>query len=144
MTLDRWRVIENWQKELYPGRIVAHKVHRTTGEIYKIHGEDTDRPWAEVWSYDRGYEREEWPICDIAIRIPRLIKRTPRPFRFPREMPTLHCHCKVGRMEVQGKHEVKCMRCGMLLGSESFPNRVRKAEYCLRKKWGSQKGRSIV
>lgn len=126
-------------QELFPGKRVVHKVYLYTGEIYKM------KPtWAEVWNIDRGYEREEWPLGNIAIRTPRLIKRWPRPLRFPREVPSSVCHCKIGRMVVEGPNEIRCTRCTFLIGEESFPRRIRRAEKFLRKAYPSPRPKSKV
>ena len=89
----------------------------------------------QVWVKERGYERENWPWANLTIRSPRLIKRWPRPFRFPREVPSEICHCKIGRMEVENVEEraVRCQRCKYLVAYESFPNRIERATIMLRK-----------
>lgn len=89
----------------------------------------------QVWVKERSMERENWPWSWLTLRQPRLIKRYPRPFRFPREVPTPQCHCKIGRMEVEDAEErrVRCTRCKQLVGSEAFPRRIERAEEFIRK-----------
>lgn len=85
------------------------------------------KPWGvDVFNRNRGCEKEEWSFSAITVRVPRLVKRYPRPVRIPRETPTLLCHCRIGKLEVQGE-EVICQRCGNPISTESFPNRIRRA-----------------
>ena len=119
-------------KYIIPG--ISRVVDTVTGRtavVYKIipkHG-------VQVWVKERGQERENWPWHMITVRQPRFLKRYPRPFRWPREEPTKQCHCKIGRMEVENVEEraVRCTRCKQLVGSESYPRRIERAEEFLRK-----------
>lgn len=115
--------------KLLMGNRVVHKVSGNTGEIHKFIG-----VWGvQVWNLDRGCERENWWWASVLIRIPRNIKRYPRPFRFPRLEKTLVCHCKIGKMVVEGPNKVRCTRCKKLVGDESFPRRIVRASGMLRK-----------
>ncbi len=87
----------------------------------------------QVWVKERGYERENWPWRMVTVRTPRLIKRYPRPFRFPREEPSKICHCKIGRIEVISEEEAICTRCKLSIGTESYPNRIERAIGLVRK-----------
>jgi hypothetical protein len=111
-------------------RVVDTVVGRTA-EAYKI----LPGFGVQVWVKERGMELENWPWKMVTIRQPRLVKRYPRPFRFPREEPTKQCHCKIGLMEVVSVEEaqVRCTRCKFLVGSESYPRRIERAEESLRK-----------
>lgn len=113
--------------QLKIGDRVVQKSSGMTGEI-----RDIIPGWGvEVWNYNRN--RERWWWDSITVRIPRKIKRYPRPFRFPRLRPTKCCHCRVGRMVVIGENKVKCTKCKFLIGNESFPNRIARASGFLRK-----------
>jgi len=117
-----------WLSQVFPGRRVIEKTSGHTGEIYQIF------PFGvQVWNMDTGYNRENWVWSMMTLRHPRLVKRYPRPFRWPREKLTEVCHCKVGRMEVEGHGKVRCTRCKYLVGSESYPNRLERASGFLRK-----------
>jgi len=117
----------NLQSEAHVGALVVHKVANHTGEIYRV------KPWGVlVFNRNRGCEKEEWSFSAITVRVPRLVKRYPRPVRIPRETPTLLCHCRIGKLEVQGE-EVICQRCGNPISTESFPNRIRRAAELFRK-----------
>lgn len=89
----------------------------------------------QVWVRERGYERENWPWAMLTVRMPRRIKRYPRPFRFPRLVPSELCHCRIGRLEVENveRKEVRCQRCKFFIGVESWPNRIERATELLRK-----------
>lgn len=102
-----------------------------TATVYKI----LPRFGVQVFVKERGYERENWPFRQITIRSPRLVRRWPRPFRWPREEPTKQCHCRIGRMELENAEEraVRCQRCKQLVGSESYPRRIERAEIAIRK-----------
>jgi hypothetical protein len=120
--------------------IIGDRVVQTasgyTGEIYQMF------PWGvQVWNPDRGNERENWSWAMITVRTPRLVKRYPRPFRWPREIPTEQCHCKIGRMEVEGEHEVRCTRCKKLVGSEAYPRRFLRASKLLRSAYSGRKSK---
>lgn len=111
-------------------RVVDNVVGRTA-EVYKI----LPKFGVQVWVKERGFERENWPWAMILLRQPRYLKRYPRPFRWPREEETKQCHCKIGRMEVESveQNSVRCQRCKNLIGSESFPRRIKRASDMLRK-----------
>ena len=121
---------EEFIRETVPGKRVVHRISGYTGEVRTVFPE-----WGvEVWVPDRGYERERWSWSMITKRFPRTIKRFPRPFRFPRLMPTLICHCRIGRMEVKGENRVRCLRCGFLIdAAESFPDRFERASKLLKR-----------
>jgi hypothetical protein len=115
--------------KLLMGSRVVHKVSGNTGEIYKFIG-----VWGvQVWNLDRSHERENWWWNSVMVRIPRRIKRYPRPFRFPRLEKTQICHCRIGKMAVEGPNQVRCNRCKNLVGDESFPRRIIRATSMLRK-----------
>lgn len=125
-------------EELAPGKFVVHTTSGYSGEIYQMFS------WGvQVWVPDRGNERENWSWPMITKRYPRLVKRYPRPFRWPRDIPTEQCHCKIGRMEVEGEHEVRCTRCKKLIGSEAFPNRFKRASFFLRKAYSPKSKNKI-
>ena len=121
---------EEFIKETAIGKNVVHKVSGWTGEVRVIFPD-----WGvEVWVPKYGNVRQRWSWGMITRRYPRFIKRFPRPFRFPRALPTLQCHCKIGLMEVEGVSQVKCLRCGFLIGNEAFPRRFELAKKRL-KSW---------
>jgi hypothetical protein len=128
-----------WLSRVLPGSRILEKSSGMTGEVYRIH------EWGvEVWVLDMNNSRQNWHWNMLATRFPRKIKRYPRPFRFPREVPTQCCHCKIGRMEVEGEHEVRCTRCKLLVGDESFPRRIKRASSFLRKKYSQpDSGRKV-
>jgi hypothetical protein len=102
---------EEFIKETVVGKRVVHRASGVTGEVRLVIPD-----WGvEVWNFSDKYprkgERERWSWAMITKRFPRDIKRFPRPFRFPRLLPTLQCHCKIGKMEVIGVSQVKCLRC---------------------------------
>lgn len=119
------------EANVVPGMTVVDTVVGRDAEVHQV----IPGFGVEVWIRERGYERERWPWAMITIRTPRLIKRYPRPRRYPRLEPTKHCHCNIGRMEVQDveKREVLCTRCKFLIGYESFPRRFERATDLLRK-----------
>lgn len=124
-------------QELLIGGRVVEKVSGYTGEIYQLF------PWGvQVWVPDHGNARENWSWSMITERHPRLIKRYPRPFRYPRLVPSLQCHCQIGRMEVQGENKVLCLRCKKLIGDTAFPKRYRRASELLRKTYSGTKSKS--
>lgn len=100
----------------------------------------------QVWVKERGQERENWPWGKVTVRQPRLLKRYPRPFRWPREEPSKQCHCRIGLMEVENVEErtVRCKRCKQLIGSESYPRRIERAADALRKADREPKPKSKV
>jgi hypothetical protein len=125
-----------WRSKLLIGHRIIEKVSGMTGEIYKIQN------WGvQVWVPMLGNEKQNWTWAMLATRFPRKIKRYPRPFRFPREVPTECCHCKMGRMEVEGENQVRCTRCKFLIGDESFPRRIKRATSFLKKKYAQPRGR---
>lgn len=110
---------------------VVDTITGRTALVYKIF----PKQGVQVWVKERGQERENWPWNMITVRQPRLLKRYPRPFRWPREEPSKQCHCKIGKMEVENVEEkaVRCTRCKELIGSESYPRRFTRAEDLLRR-----------
>lgn len=126
-------VTMDWTHEVVKDTRVVHKATNTTGIVHKRFGTATEGG-VQVWVPDRGNERENWYWGMITVRQPRSIKRYPRPLRWPRTEPSLHCHCRGGPLKVEGKNEVRCQnkRCGKLVGSESFPKRFRRASQLLR------------
>lgn len=124
-------------RELVLGNRVIHEASGFTGEVRKTYA------WGvEVWVPALGNSREIWSWPMITVRTPRIIKRYPRPFRWPREIPTEQCHCKIGRMEVEGENQVRCTRCKKLVGNEAFPARFRRASQFLRKAYPDQKSKT--
>ena len=110
---------------------VVDKITGRTALVHKI----LPKFGVQVWVKERGQERENWGWNMITVRQPRRLKRYPRPFRWPREEPSQQCHCKIGLMEAEDVEEraVRCQRCKKLVGSESFPRRIERAEELLRK-----------
>jgi len=115
------------QKDARIGRRAVHIVSGYTGEIFKLHS------WGvSVFVKERLSEKENWPWSTITFRRPRLVRRFPRPFRYPRTKPSKICHCKSGRVEVRGR-EIRCTKCKFAIGTESFPRRIRWAEKLFRR-----------
>lgn len=116
---------EKYAKEfLLVGGRVVHMVSGYDGIIYRMD------PWGvQVWVPERGNERENWTWNMITIRYPRRVRRFPRPFRFARRQVAPQCRCKIGKLEVESVDErkVRCQRCRMLVGNESFPTRILRA-----------------
>src|ERR1700733_3122176 len=119
------------EKNVIPGKLVVDTITGRTAEVHKI----LPKFGVQVWVKERGYERENWPWAMCTVRIPRHVKRYPRPRRYPRLEPTKQCHDKIGRMEVEDveKREVRCQKCKLLIGYESFPRRIERATDLLRK-----------
>lgn len=136
-------------KQVRVGDRVVFKSSGSTGEVRVVIPD-----WGvEVWVPDHNNARERWWWDSLTIRIPRKIKRYPRPFRFARLQPTQCCHCPEGvmlpiirknkktihkravnrRMEVLDEHRVRCYWCDFLIGSESFPHRIERAKKLLRR-----------
>jgi hypothetical protein len=108
------------QNGLVPGSRVVHQVSG----------------WGvQVFNLDRRFERENWTWAMFTIRLPRLMKRYPRPLRWPRLKPSQQCHCRIGKLEVLdvNKGQVKCLRCGFYIGTESMPGRFAKGIKLLRR-----------
>jgi len=108
----------------------------------------------QVTVRQRGYELENWQWSWLTVRQPRLVKRYPRPFRFPREEKTECCHCKIGKMEAQlEKTKVEegwietwivwCLRCKQPIGTESFPRRIERAYELVRKARNAKPKREV-
>jgi hypothetical protein len=117
------------EKHLIPGvSWVVNTVTGHTGQVYKM----LPKFGAQVWN-KKDQTRENWFWSILTVRIPRSIKRYPRPLRFAREVPTEQCHCPSGREKVENEHSVRCLKCKKLIGSESFPKRLARAEVKLRK-----------
>jgi hypothetical protein len=117
------------EKHLIPGvSWVVNTVTGHTGQVYKM----LPKFGAQVWN-KKDQTRENWFYSILTVRIPRSIKRYPRPLRFARETPTNQCHCPSGREKVENEHSVRCLKCKQLIGSESFPKRLARAEVKLRK-----------
>lgn len=115
---------EFWKPKVHIGQRLAHSASWVGGTVYRIFH------WGvEVWVDNRKGERENWSWGQFIRRQPRLFKRHPRTGRFPRLVPTKQCHCKKGELKVVrgGDCAVRCQTCRQLIGSESFPNRFRKA-----------------
>ena len=110
---------------------VVDTVACRTGLVHKI----IPKVGVQVWVKERGQELENWAWNRITVRQPRRLRRYPRPFRWPREEATKQCHCKIGKMVVKNveEREVLCTRCKQLVGSESYPRRIERAEEFLRK-----------
>lgn len=145
LTVGKW--YEEYQKQIAKENLAALEkfwVPKIIPEITRVVDKHTGRTatvykvlpqyGVQVWVKQRGNERENWPWSWITLRRPRRIKRYPRPFRFARLAPSGHCHCRIGKMEIASlPRTVKCLRCGNLIGSESFPSRFRRAEAMLKK-----------
>jgi len=118
-------------KLLKIGDRVVHKPSGCTGEVRVI----IEYWGVEVWVPEHNNNKERWWWDSITVRMPRKIKRYPRPFRFARLQPTKCCHCQVGRMVVVGEKQdkVRCTKCKFLVGSESFPHRIERARGLLRR-----------
>lgn len=139
-------------KQVRVGDRVVYRTSGSTGEVRVIIPD-----WGvEVWVRDHNNARERWWWDSITTRIPRVIKRYPRPFRFARLQPSKCCHCPEGvmvaiprknkksihRMAIKRKMEVvnvasgygvRCNWCNSLIGSESFPERIRRARTSLKR-----------
>lgn len=116
-------------KQVKIGDRVVHKPSGCTGEVRVVIPE-----WGvEVWVLDHNNARERWWWDSMTVRIPRKIRRFPRPFRFARLRPTKCCHCIAGRLVVLGANKVRCNRCKNLIGSESFPNRIKRSAAMLKR-----------
>jgi hypothetical protein len=121
---------------LVPGTRVVEVRAGMTGEIHKVHH------WGvQVFNMDRQYAMEDWHWSMITMRTPRTMIRYPRSLRFPRRTPSQQCHCRRGKLEVEGVGKVRCHKCGFLIGSESFPHRFTKAVKLLRGRYGSSSKR---
>lgn len=117
------------EKHLIPNITrVVNTVTGHTGQVYKM----LQKFGAQVWN-KKDQTRENWFWSIMTMRIPRSIKRYPRPLRFTRELRTEVCHCPSGREKVEGPSLVRCLKCGKLIGSESFPKRIIRAAAKLRK-----------
>jgi hypothetical protein len=117
------------EKVIIPGvTYVVDTVTGRTGKVYKL----LPKFGVQVWT-QKDQTRQNWFWSMITVRTPRSIKRYPRPLRFPRDVPSEICHCPSGREEVEGASTVRCLKCRKLIGSESFPKRIRRAEVKLRK-----------
>lgn len=128
---------ERMKEEEFKG-ILVEKVTRVVDTIIgrtAVVDRILPRFGVQVFVKERGYERENWPYRNLTVRQPRFVKRWPRPFRWPREEPTKQCHCKIGRIELENAEEraIRCQRCKQLIGSESYPRRIERAEIILRK-----------
>lgn len=123
----------DWRDDVVKDTWVVHKATNCTGKVHKRFGTYA-HGGVQVWVADRGQELENWYWEMLTVRQPRSIKRYPRPLRFPRTRPSVHCHCRGGPMKVEGRYEVRCQnkRCKDLIGDESFPGRIRLAEKRLR------------
>ena len=122
------------EKVIIPG--VTYVVNTLTCHTGRVHV-FLPKFGVQVWN-TKDYNRENWYWSIVSLRTPRSIKRYPRPLRFPRETPTEVCHCPSGREVVEGEHEVRCLKCSKLIGSESFPKRFRRAEVRLRKAYSGK------
>lgn len=112
------------EKVVIPGvTYVVETVTGRTGKVYKI----LPKFGVQVWT-QKDQSRQNWWWGMITLRTPRSIKRYPRPLRFPRDVPSEMCHCPSGREEVEGASTVRCLKCKKLIGSESFPKRICRAE----------------
>jgi hypothetical protein len=115
------------RNEVGIGKSVVFKITGFTGEVYKI-----DAGGVGVFVKERLQEKEYWPWNTVTKRYPRLVKRYPRPFRYPRLIPSMICHCPKGTLEVW-QDEIRCKKCGLAIGTESFPHRIEEATELYRK-----------
>lgn len=112
------------RKEIRIGSRVVFTVTEKTGEVYKIDEGGVFVFVDGTYGGDKGY----WQWSQLMIRRPRLERRFPRPFRFPRLGPTHICFCEKGQLKVDIRHvKVICKMCKEPIGEQSYPRRIKQA-----------------
>jgi len=117
--------VEDLKKTLRIGSRVTFCATMKTGEVFRI---DEGGVFVFLPYGEKGY----WPWSMLLRKFPRLVRRFPRTSRFPRLVPSLHCHCFTksggGRLKVDLRTKaVTCGKCSKAIGTESFPKRQESA-----------------